>query len=121
MPYLEAMVACEKLTSLGKSLSGCKAIVEVPEVEILGITSGQYDVQRFVYYFFCKCFWNPSLSLQENTAINYDWYHPDMASRYAPEEIHGWFFDAGLTVVQECVDNYGITIRGRRAELADQL
>ena len=115
LPYPEAMKICEQLTVLGKVLSGFKTTVEIPDVEILGITSGRYDIQRFVYHFFCKCFWNPSLSFKENAAINYDWYHPDMASRHTPEEIRGWFSDVGLTVVHEYVDHYGITVRGRRS------
>jgi SAM-dependent methyltransferase len=115
MPYPEAMKVCEQLTALGKALSGYKMTLEIPDVETLNITSGRYDLQRFIYHFFCKCFWNPSLSFQENAVINYDWYHPDMASRHTLEEIRGWFSDVGLTVVHEYVDHYGITVRGRRS------
>jgi SAM-dependent methyltransferase len=115
LPYGEAIKTCEQLALLGKALSECKATVEVPRIEALEIAEGRYDVQRFIYHYFCKCFWNPDLSLEENTAINYDWYHPDAASRHTLKEVRGWFGDAGLTIVHECVDLYGITVRGRRS------
>ncbi|MCS6947726.1 MAG: hypothetical protein NZM12_08940 [Steroidobacteraceae bacterium] len=46
--------------------------------------------------------------------INYDWYHPQLASRHTLEEVVGWFHEAGLDIVQEHTDFYGITLRGRR-------
>ena len=56
--------------------------------------------------------WNSALSFEENVAINYDWYHPQHASRHTAEEVEGWFRDAGLEITQRCVDPYGITMRG---------
>jgi SAM-dependent methyltransferase len=114
LPYEDAMAVCRQITELGRALSDCGLRVKVPAVEVLGIESGEYDVQRFVYHFFMKCFWNPALSFEENVAINYDWYHPQLASRHTPEEVEGWFRDAGLQVTQRCVDPYGITMRGAR-------
>lgn len=61
-----------------------------------------------------KCFWNPELDFNENAVINYDWYHPQLCSRHTPEEVRQWFERAGPRVVHECVDFYGITMRGRR-------
>ncbi len=61
-----------------------------------------------------KCYWNPDLPFDENAVINYDWYHPQLATRHTAEEVEGWFRDAGLAVTQRCVDFYGITMRGRR-------
>ena len=115
LPYEEAMQLCREVTQLGRALAENGATLRVPAVPALGIDAGEYPVQRFVYHFFMKCFWNPELSFEDNVAINYDWYHPVLASRHTPEEVAGWFADAGLRVVQTCVDFYGITMRGARS------
>lgn len=112
--YEEATKACRDITELGRVLASLKCTVNIPGVPVLGIEAGEYDLQRFVYHFFMKCFWNPSLSYEENVAINYDWYHPQLCSRHTREEVRGWFEDADLAVDHEYVDFYGITMRGRR-------
>ncbi|MFH1021921.1 MAG: class I SAM-dependent methyltransferase [Planctomycetota bacterium] len=113
LPYDKAMVICDQITRLGKTLHEMKTRMKVPSVEILEIEGGKYDLQRFVYYFFMKCFWNPSLSFHANSVINYDWYHPHYCSRYRRDDVREWFRAAHLRVVHECVDHYGITMRGR--------
>ena len=88
----------------------------MPAIDVLGIEAGEYDVQRLVYHFFMKCFWNDELDAEANAAINFDWYHPQLVLaphaggvprlvRVAP----------GCDVTREHVDPYGITIRGARA------
>jgi SAM-dependent methyltransferase len=114
LPYDEAIKVCREITALGRALWESGHKVRVPEVGLLGIEAGEYEVQRFVYHFFMKCFWNPELSFDDNVAINYDWYHPALASRHTSHEVEGWFRDAGLEVTQRCVDYYGITMRGIR-------
>jgi SAM-dependent methyltransferase len=111
--YSEAIRVCEQITAFGKVLSEYGITLKAPGVDVLGIEEGTYDLQRFIYHFFMKCFWNPDLTFQENAAINYDWYHPKIASRHSVEEVRGWFERAGLKIVHEHVDLYGITIRGR--------
>ena len=113
LDYPEAIRACEQITALGKVLSEYGITLKAPRVDVLGIEEGTYDLQRFIYHFFMKCFWNPDLTFQENAAINYDWYHPKIASRHSVEEVRGWFERAGLKIVHEHVDLYGITMRGR--------
>ena len=108
------MAVCRQITELGRALSESGHKVKVPSVDLLGIEAGEYDTQRFVYHFFMKCFWNPALSFDENVAINYDWYHPQLASRHTSQEVEGWFRDAGLETTHRCVDPYGITMRGAR-------
>lgn len=117
LPYEEALAAVAEITNLGKALTELKATVTIPEVKILDIPAGDYDVQRLLYHFFLKCFWNPDLSQEENVVINYDWYHPQLCSRHTIEEILGWFDEAGLSVVQQHVDFYGITVRGINARV----
>lgn len=116
LDYESAMNACRQIAELGRALWETGYKLKVPSVDALGIEAGEYDVQRFVYHFFMKCFWNPSLSFEENVAVNYDWYHPQLASRHTPDEVEGWFREAGLVIKQRCVDFYGITMRGARLD-----
>ena len=113
LPYAKAFCICHQITELGKVLSQYEIKIRVPKVDVLGIDEGEYDLQRFVYHFFMKCFWNPNLSFQENTAINYDWYHPQVATRHTLEEVREWFIHTKLKIVHEKVDFYGITVRGK--------
>ena len=116
LPYEEAIAAVEEITNLGKALTELQTKINVPAVKILDIPAGEYDVQRLLYHFFLKCFWNPELSPEDNVAINYDWYHPQLCTRHTLEEILSWFEEAGLEVVQQHVDFYGITVRGQAIE-----
>ncbi|MBL8080133.1 MAG: class I SAM-dependent methyltransferase [Anaerolineales bacterium] len=112
LPYEKAMESMRALTELGKILSDLKIKVQVPHVPVIGIEAGEYEIQRFIYHFFLKCFWNPSLSYEDNMAINYDWYHPQLCTRHTLEEVESWFLEAGLKIVHRYVDYYGITVRG---------
>lgn len=114
LPYEEAMAAMRQITELGRVLSDLKASVTVPDVGVFGIEAGTYDVQRFLYHYFAKLFWNPDMDLEANAAINYDWYHPQIATRHTVEEVEGWFEVANLKIVHSYVDEYGITVRGVR-------
>jgi SAM-dependent methyltransferase len=114
LPYNQAMKVCREITELGKVLSETKTKIKVPKVEILEIDGGALDLQRFIYHYFMKCFWNPDLSFEANTAINFDWYHPQICARYDLEEIKEWFKAADLKITQTCVDHYGITVRGKK-------
>jgi len=111
--YDEAIQICKQITKLGKSLSEHRIKIQVPRVDILEIQEGEYDLQRFIYHFFMKCFWNPDLTFQENAAINFDWYHPQIATRHTLEEVREWFKRANLRIVHENADFYGITVRGK--------
>lgn len=114
LPYEEALQVCKQITDLGRVLSQAKISIHVPKVEVLGIEEGEYDLQRFVYHFFMKCFWNSNLTFQENAAINYDWYHPQIATRHTIEEVKEWFMQEDLSILHEHIDFYGITVRGKR-------
>lgn len=114
MSYEEALQHCAEISQFGRALTELKTKVTVPKVELLGIEAGEYDVQRLIYHFFLKCFWNSELGSEANDVINYDWYHPQTATRHTLPEVRSWFGDARLTIVHECVDPYGITIRGLR-------
>jgi len=113
--YEEAFKICESLTLLGKNLSELKTKIKTPKIEILGIPEGEYDVQRFIYHFMMKCFWNSEFSFKDNVVINYDWYHPEDCTRHTVDEVKEWFINNELEVIHTYVDEYGITMGGQKA------
>lgn len=112
LDYETAMQHCREITLLGKSLFDHNVKIKVPKVELLEIEEGEFDIQRFIYHFFTKCFWNNEFSFEENAVINYDWYHPQNCTRHTIEEVREWYTSENLTIINEVVDFYGITIRG---------
>jgi SAM-dependent methyltransferase len=115
LSYQDAQHSMRQLTEFSKILTDLNVKVTVPDVDILEIKAGEYDVQRLLYHFFLKCFWNDEMNFDDNVAINYDWYHPQLCTRHTQPEIQGWFKDAGLTITHEHVDFYGITMHGKKA------
>ncbi len=79
-----------QLTELGKTLSQLNVKFTSPDIPVLGIKGGEYDIQRFIYWNFLKCFWNEKFTPQINDATNFDWYSPSNAERYSPEEFKAW-------------------------------
>ena len=114
LSYEEAMPLMNEISQLGKALSDLKLNIKVPSVKLLEIEAGENDLQRFIYHFFFKCFWNEAYNLQSNAAINFDWYHPQTATRHTIEEVREWFFSESINILHEYHDPYGITVRGRR-------
>ena len=112
MKYEDAINICNQITEFGKSLSEQKIIIKTPAVQMLGIEAGEYDLQRFIYHFFLKCFWSDNFNFNENSVINYDWYHPQNCERYDLDDIRKWFKDLDLEITHEYVDHYGITLHG---------
>ena len=114
MSHDDAMKLTMDFAKFGKALSDLEVSVSVPELRLLGIEAGTYPVQRLLYHFFVKCYWNPELSDEVNNMINFDWYHPSICSRHTLEEVLGWFSDNNLQVIHSFVDEYGITVRGKK-------
>ena len=115
--YDETMEIMNDFTNLAKQLSSIDALINIhKDIPILGITEGEYTVQRFIYHFFSKMFWNDEFSFNDNSLINYDWYHPQLSSRHEIKEIIGWFKKNNLRVIHQNVDHYGITVRGLKKD-----
>jgi len=112
MEYEDAMKACRQMAELGKRLTKLNTEVEVEDMPLLGIVKGKYTIQRLIYHFFMKCYWNPELSEEENAVINYDWYHPQNCSRHTMQEVLGWFENEDLEITWQFEDLYGITVHG---------
>lgn len=76
----------EQLTELGKRLSELNISFESPDIPLLGIKGGTYDIQRFIYWNFLKCFWKEEWGFDLSKSTNYDWYAPSNAKRFSKEE-----------------------------------
>lgn len=76
----------EQLTELGKRLSDLKISFESPDIPLLGIKGGTYDIQRFIYWNFLKCFWKEDWGFDLSKSTNYDWYAPSNAKRFSKQE-----------------------------------
>ena len=109
--YDQALELMRPITELGKMLTELNIKIDVPEIELLDIAAGEYDLQRFFYHFFLKCYWNEQLSQSECDVINYDWYHPQLCHRHTMDEIKGWMSEANLEIRHSYEDHYGITVR----------
>jgi arsenite methyltransferase len=103
------------LTSLGIELGRLNVTVDVPEdVPMLGIKKGPIDVQRLFYWHFCKMYYRPEYSFDENHHINFDWYRPINCHRHTPEEVRRYCERAGLEIEHMDVQESGITVVSRR-------
>lgn len=86
----------EQLTELGKRLSDLKVEFESPDIPLLGIKGGKYDIQRFIYWNFLKCFWKEDWGFDLSKSTNYDWYAPSNAKRFSKEEFLEMASEAGM-------------------------
>ena len=76
----------EQLTELGKRLSDLKIRFESPDIPLLGIKGGTYDIQRFIYWNFLKCFWKEDWGFDLSKSTNFDWYAPSNAKRFSKQD-----------------------------------
>ena len=88
------------MAELGKSLSQLKKKIIIKEdIPLLKIKAGTYDIQRFLYWNFLKCWWSPDVPFDQSVATNYDWYFPKFAYRHSEKEIKKWFKDIKLKII----------------------
>ena len=86
----------DQLTRLGKLLTDLEITIDVPDMPLLGIPGGKQDLQRFIYWNFIKCFWNPEFGHEASKMTNFDWYAPSTAFRYTREQFCSMIGDAGF-------------------------
>ena len=97
MSYDECMKFARKMTMLGKALkSVAQPLVIGEDIEILGIKAGKYDLHRFIYDHFIKCWYNPNQDEEYAHLVNQDWYHPRYASHHTKDEVLGWLKEGGF-------------------------
>ncbi len=88
-----------QLTELGKRLSDLKISFDCPDIPALGIKGGNYDIQRFIYWNFLKCFWKEDWGFELSKSTNYDWYAPSNAKRFSKEEFESMIVSSKLSTV----------------------
>jgi SAM-dependent methyltransferase/uncharacterized protein YbaR (Trm112 family) len=100
------------MSELGRKLSDLGATITLDrDIPLLDIPAGEHDVQRLVYWYFVKAFWNDDFSPNLNDLVNFDWYHPPYASRHTEDEVRGWCDDLGLKIDHLDVGDAGISVR----------
>jgi ubiquinone/menaquinone biosynthesis C-methylase UbiE len=87
MERQDLWVMSEQLTELGKRLSALDVAFDCPDIPELGIKGGRYDIQRFIYWNFLKCFWNEELGIETSVVTNFDWYSLSNARRFSEKEV----------------------------------
>jgi SAM-dependent methyltransferase len=88
----ECMDFSKQITKFGKSLSDIKQDLIINEdIPLLGIKKGTYNLQRFIYDYFIKCYYNKELGDEVSDITNFDWYSPEFVNFYSEEELYSLF------------------------------
>ena len=99
MSVAECTEFSKDMAHLGKALSKLnKTITIQKDIPLLGVKSGTYDVQRFIYWHFLKCFWDESDNFDRSVGVNFDWYYPKFAYRHTPSEVKKWYRDLKIKI-----------------------
>jgi len=99
LSYDEASKKMETITEFAKSLHEQNIKINIPnDVDILEIKKGEYDLQRFIYQYIFKCFWNESWGYDHSNLVNVDWYHPKYCWRHSEDEIKSWCKEFSLKI-----------------------
>ena len=100
---------------LGKSLSKINKKIIIPkDIPVLQIKKGTYDIQRFIYWNFLKCWWSSDVPFDQSVATNFDWYFPEYAYRHTPKEVKKWFKDSKLRIVHFNEIESGLSLNGKK-------
>ena len=109
----ECLEFSESMAKLGKILTKINKKITIPEdIPTLQIKSGTYDIQRFIYWNFIKCWWSHDVPFAQSVATNFDWYYPKFAFRHSPDEVKSWFKLQNLKVTHYQEIESGISISG---------
>ena len=115
MSSKDCMEFSKDMAILGKSLSKLNKKIIIPrDITILGVKAGTYNVQRFIYWHFLKCFWDPSNNFERSVGVNFDWYYPKYAYRHTPEEVKKWCEESKLKITHFKEIESGISVTGKK-------
>jgi arsenite methyltransferase len=111
----DAWDALRPLTRMAQSLAELKTTVTLQEeIPLLKIPAGEHDIQRLLYWYFGKMYWNEALSFEENVHVNFDWYRPRYAHRQTAEEVRAWCDEANLSIHWFHEGEAGYTVRATK-------
>ena len=115
MSVAECTEFSKDMAYLGKALSKLKKKITIPkDIPLLGVKSGTYDVQRFIYWHFLKCFWDESDNFDRSVGVNFDWYYPKFAYRHTPTEVKKWYRDLKIKIITFKEIESGISVTGQK-------
>lgn len=115
MTQKQCLEFSKDMALLGKSLSQIKKKITISkDIPLLGIKADKYDVQRFLYWNFLKCWWSPDVPFEQSIATNYDWYFPKYAYRHTKNEVKKWFKDVGLKIIYFNEIESGYSVNGKK-------
>ena len=115
MTEMQCMEFSKSMALLGKSLAHLKKKITIKEdIPLLEIKAGTYDIQRFLYWNFLKCWWSPDVPFDQSVATNYDWYFPKFAYRHSEKEVKKWFKDVKLKIVHFNEIESGFSVNGKK-------
>ena len=104
-----------KKAPVREALSKLKKKITIPrDIPLLGVKSGSYDVQRFIYWHFLKCFWDESDNFERSVGVNFDWYYPKFAYRHTPTEVKKWYRDLKIKITTFKEIESGISVTGQK-------
>ena len=113
LPYDLAWKEMIEITNFGKALHEQSIKIKIPnDVKALGIKKGEYDLQRFIYDYFFKCYWNDIRGFDDSNLVNIDWYHPKFSWRQTEEEIRDWCkeFNLSIEYIKESESGYSCLV-----------
>ncbi len=115
MSEKECMKFSEDMAQLGKNLSKLKKKITISrDIPLLQIKAGTYDVQRFLYWNFLKCWWSGDVPFDQSVATNFDWYFPKYAYRHSEDEVRCWFKDVKLKIIHFNEIESGYSVNGKK-------
>ena len=116
MSEKECMKLSKDMALLGKSLSKLNKKIKIhSDIPVLGIKAGVYDVQRFIYWNFLKCWYSDDVPFEQSIATNFDWYFPKYAYRHTPKEVKKWFKDVKLKITHFNEIDSGINVTANKS------
>ena len=114
MTEKECIELSKELSYLGENLAKIKKKIKIPrDIKLLKIKAGTYDIQRFIYWNFIKCWWSEDVPFEQSVATNFDWYFPKFAFRHTPNEIKKWFGTSKIKITHFKEIESGTSISGK--------
>ena len=115
MTEKQCMEFSKDMAILGKNLSKINKKIIIPkDIPLLQIKAGTYDVQRFIYWNFLKCWWSGDVPFEQSIATNFDWYFPEYAYRHTPKEVKKWFNDSKIKITHFNEIESGLSVNGKK-------
>lgn len=111
----ECIQFSKDMADLGKSISLLNKKIKIPhDIPILDIKAGTYDIQRFIYWNFLKCWWSSDVPYEQSVATNFDWYFPKFAYRHTEKEVRNWYTSSKLKIIHFDEIESGYSLIGKK-------